>query len=267
MRYSIFIGTSPPVVFPPSPTCKASELLCGRYHCFTPSTHACLSFIDGSGGTVCPVGDSFCGGKWLSPSSGKVCVQKPGEPEGSAYEEICNFGEQLCRIGYCYSPSTQDCVDGNFICAKGQLYCGRECYTPSDSVERIEGIIYSFLICSFAAWFYWRFTLLCALLAPRTQIWRITELTITFVIHKVLMIIKAKVPMTSREWYWKKFKSLAAERIWRAPLCLMTYSDQNAALSTGVSGWSRKMVDSPLALSENLFRKKLAQLNNTFLTS
>jgi len=125
---------------PPPPVCKSDEKLCGsywNYACYSPSTHSCLTFSDGSGGTVCPLAESFCGGKCLSPTSGKVCVSRGRV--GSADEWICNAGEQVCGLGYCYSPESHDCVDGNYICSKGQHHCGRECYTPSNTVECLRG--------------------------------------------------------------------------------------------------------------------------------
>jgi hypothetical protein len=49
----------------------------------------------------------------------------------------------------------------------------------------------------------------------------------------------AKAAMTSSKKYWYHVRSSAAERMCGAPLCLITYSVQNTACSSGVIGWSR----------------------------
>lgn len=125
-------------MLPPPPVCEGDTKLCDR-SCYNPSTHVCLKFNDGSGGTVCSIGDAFCGGKCLSPSSEKVCVTKTGYDVGGADEEICDPRQELCGLNYCYSSDTHVCIRGNYICIKGESYCGRECYKPSPAVECMVG--------------------------------------------------------------------------------------------------------------------------------
>ena len=91
---------------------------------------------------------------------------------------------------------------------------------------------------------------LCVLDFP--QIFFTRNLNSANIKYSTIETAVSSTSITSREWYWKKFRSRAAERKWVAPLCLSTYSVQNTARSSGWSGWSWNRLDSSRTRSRYL---------------